>query len=77
MLSKIIVSSYALLLEISMWVILLVAFVAGWQAGGLGGALGALLVAFVFCVVVFGAFLTLVDIRQAVRSLEDKQTSKS
>jgi hypothetical protein len=75
MLSRIIVSSYAVLLEIAMWIILLVAFIGGWSASGFFVGLGALIGAFVFCVVVFGAFLTLVDIRQAVRAIQEKQKS--
>jgi hypothetical protein len=77
MLSKLIVSSYAALLELSLWLILIGSFMGGWSNGGLGGALAALLVAFILCTVFFGAFLTLVDIRQSVKAMEIRQGSST
>lgn len=73
MLSKIIVSFYAVLLEVSMWVIIVAAFIGGWAAAGFFAAIGALILAFVFCAVGFGAFLTLVDIRHSVKLIQEKQ----
>ena len=70
MLSRFIVSSYALLLEISLWVVLVAGFVGGWIAHGFLTAIAGLFVAFVFCVVVFGAFLVIVDIQKSVRAIE-------
>jgi hypothetical protein len=76
MLSKIIVSSYKILLEICIWLLLLGGFVWGWKMSGFFGAIIGLIGAFIFCVVLFGAFLTLLDIRQSVRAIEaHKQTS--
>ena len=71
MLSKIIVSSYKVLLEVSMWVILLAAFIGGWVASGFFVGLGALLGTFVICVAVYGTLFILVDIQQAVRAIAD------
>lgn len=75
MLSKIIVSFYGVLLEISMWIILVVAFIGGWKAIGFLAGVGALIGAFVFCVVTFGAFLMLIDIQKAVRAIEERKKS--
>lgn len=77
MLSKLIVSSYAMLLEISIWLILVGSLIGGWSAKGFGGAIGAFVATFIFCVVVFGAFLILSDIRQSVRAIEEKQRSQT
>lgn len=71
MLSRLIVASYKILLEISMWVILIGSFVGAWAAKGFGAAIVSLIVAFVFCVVVFGAFLLLVDIQTSVKAMEN------
>lgn len=73
MLSKIIVSFYGVLLEVSMWVIMVAALIGGWMADGFIAAIGALILAFVFCAVAFGAFLTLVDIRHSVKLIQEKQ----
>jgi FtsH-binding integral membrane protein len=75
MLSKLIVSSYGILLEIAMWVIIIGSFIGGWVRSGFGAALLALVVAFIFCIVFFGAFLIFVDIQKAVRSIEARQNS--
>ena len=40
MLSKIIVSFYGVLLEVSMWVIMVAALIGGWMADGFIAALG-------------------------------------
>ena len=70
MLSKIIVTSYALFLEIALWVTLVGSFIGGWAASGFFAGILALIAAFVVCVVVFGGFLTIIDIKKAVRSIE-------
>lgn len=71
MLSRLIVASYKLLLEISMWLILVGSFIAGWEVRGFGTAIAALIAAFVFCVVVFGAFFVLVDIQSSVKAIQN------
>ena len=73
MLSKIIVSSFQLLIEISIWLVLISAFIGGWQAKGFFGAVGGLIGSFIFCVVFFGAFLILADIQKSVRAIETRQ----
>ena len=76
MLSKLIVTSYALLLEVALWLILAGSFIAGWAAKGFFGAIGAFIVTFVFCVVFFGAFLVLMDIQKSVRAIESRRASQ-
>jgi len=73
MLSKIIVGSYATLIEISLWLMLIVAFISGWQVSGLMGAVGALLVAFIFGAMFVGGFLILEDIRKSVKAIENRK----
>jgi hypothetical protein len=72
MLSRIIVQSYQLLLEISMWVVLLGCFIAGWVFLGFLGAILGLIIGFIYCVMFFGAFLTLADIQKSVRAMETR-----
>lgn len=73
MLSKVIVQFYALFLEIAIWIILAVSFFAGLKFNGFFGGLFALFMTFIFSVVSFGAFLTLVDIRKSVKAIENNQ----
>lgn len=77
MLSKLIVSSFSVLLEISIWIILLVAFVASWTSSNFMGAMVAVLIAFLLCVVIFGALFTLIDIQKTLRAIEEKQKSSN
>jgi hypothetical protein len=73
MLSKVIVSSWAVLIEISLWLVLLAALIGGWQAGGIGGAIGGLVVAFIVGSMFLGAFLVLEDIRRSVKAIENRK----
>jgi len=73
MLSRIIVSSWAVLIEISLWLLLLAALIGGWQAGGIGGAIGGLVVAFIVGAMFLGAFLVLEDIRKSVKAIENRK----
>jgi hypothetical protein len=73
MLSKVIVSSWAVLIEISLWLVLLAALIGGWQAGGIGGAIGGLVVAFIVGSMFLGAFLVLDDIRRSVKAIENRK----
>jgi hypothetical protein len=71
MLTKLIVSSYQTLIEVSLWVFLLFSLVLGWNVGdGVLGAIVGLVIGFVLAVMLFGAFLTLGDIRQSARNIE-------
>ncbi len=70
MLSKIIVGAWSTLIEISLWLLLLISLIAGWQAGGFLGAVAGLIVAFIVGSMVLGAFLALDDIRKSVRAIE-------
>ncbi|MES9834217.1 MAG: hypothetical protein ABW139_18420 [Candidatus Thiodiazotropha sp. DIVDIV] len=74
MLSKIIVSSYEVLIEISLWLFLLISVISGWKMGdGFFGAIGGLIIGFVISVMFFGAFLILSDIRSSVLQIEKSQ----
>jgi len=75
MLSKMIVSSYEMLIEISLWLFLLIALIGGWMAKGFIGAIIGSLLGFVFAVMFFGAFLVLSDIRKSVRAIEERRTT--
>lgn len=72
MLSKLIVESYAKLIEISLWLLMLVAFFGGWEMNGLFGAVVSLVVAFILGTMFLGAFLVLEDIRKSVKAIEDR-----
>ncbi len=70
MLSKIIINSYKLLIEIVLWLSLVAFVVGGWNiptsyydTAGFIGAIGGLIVWLIIAVIVFGAFLVLLDIR--------------
>ena len=72
MLSKLIVNSYEMLIEIALWLFLVSSLVGGWSMGGFITGIGALIGAFIFCVLFGGAFLLLADIRKRVKSIEEK-----
>lgn len=75
-LSKIIVSSYAVLLEVVIWLTLIASFIGGWVAYGFLGAIGGLVVAFIVSIAVFGAFLILSDIQKSMRAMEAKNNAQ-
>ena len=77
MLSKIIVSSYQMLLEIAIWLTLIFGFIGGWAMHGFFAGVAGLIVAFIVCVAVFGAFLTLADIQKSVRAIQEKHGTGS
>lgn len=72
MLSKIIVGSWATLIEISLWLLLVISLVSGWQAGGFFGAIGGLIIGFIVGSMFLGAFIVLDDIRRTVKSIDSK-----
>lgn len=74
MLSKIIVSSYPMFLEIAIWLTLICGLIGGWIAGGFFAGIGGLIAAFIFSVVVYGGFLVIVDIQKSVRSIDAKKS---
>jgi hypothetical protein len=73
MLSKIVVNVYTVLLEVSLWLMLLVGAIGGWQAKGFLGMLVGVVLAAIFGAVFFGAFLVLDDIRNRVKAIENKK----
>jgi hypothetical protein len=94
MLTRLIVASYAWLLEIALWLTLAIASVVGYHStvplmNAIGaevtpefawkilGALVFLVITFLVLAVVSGPALILIDLRQAVRSMEAKQEGGS
>ena len=75
MLSKLVVKSWSVLIEISLWLLLFISLIGGWQTGGFLGAVVGLIVAFIIGSMFLGAFLVLDDIRKAVRAIESKGQS--
>ena len=83
MLSRLIASTYAGFLELSLWVSLLLSAIGGWiapvnlftgeRAGLVGVAIGVVVWLFV-AVVFFGVFLILEEIRRTVKKIEAAQT---
>jgi len=73
MLSKLIVNSWSILIEISLWLLLLISLIGGWQSGGFFGAIGGLIVAFIIGSMFLGAFLALDDIRKTVKEIASKK----
>jgi len=73
MLSKIVVSLYAGILEVGLWLILIAGVVIGWQMNDFLGAILGLVCAALFGAVFFGAFFVISDIRTAVRNIESKK----
>jgi hypothetical protein len=72
MLTRFIVGSYAMLIEVALWVSLISAFIAGWRFNGFVGAILALLLGGVLATMFFGAFLILEDIRKSIRIIEQR-----
>ena len=76
MLSRIIVSSYILFIEIALWLTLFVSIVGGWQIsreffdGSIFVVIFGIAVWYIMAVVFVGAFLVLEDIRQRVKNIE-------
>lgn len=73
--SKIIVKWLEWIIEIGIWLTLLFAFIAGWGYGSgffgsLFSAILATIFAGVFCALVFGAFIVLMDIRTTVHKID-------
>jgi len=75
MLSKLIVNAWSTLIEVSLWLLLLVALIAGWQANGFIGAIAGLVLAFIIGSMFLGAFLVLDDIRKTVKAIENKPSN--
>ncbi len=69
LLTRLIARSSHLLLEIAAWVILLLAFGAGWQRGGLAGALVAVVAAFLLLALVLGLLIQIFQIRSELEKI--------
>ena len=74
MLTKIIRELFEPLMEVILWISLLGALIGGWQANGLVGSLIALLVWLLASVLFVGLALIIVDIRNAVKRIEDSRS---
>jgi len=80
MLTKIIVSSYEKLVEVTLWLFLIGFVVGGAILGGIQdyavyGGIAGLILGFILAVLLFGAFLILGDIRNLVKKIETQQSS--
>jgi hypothetical protein len=75
MLSKIIVASYSVFLEVAIWLTLLAGLIGGWVSSGFFAGILGLIGAFIFSVVVYGGFLVIVDIQRTVRAIEAKKSA--
>ena len=73
MLTKIIRELFEPLVEVILWISLLVALIGGWQANGLVGSFLALLIWLLMSVLFIGLALIIVDIRNAVKRIEDSR----
>lgn len=76
--SKIIVKWLEWIIEIGIGLTLIAAFFAGWNYGSgfFGGLIAAILatvVAGIFCALVFGAFIVLMEIRKSVQNIESSR----
>lgn len=80
--SKIIVRWLEWIIEIGIGLTLIASFIAGWNYGsgffgGLIAAIVATVVAGIFCALIFGAFIVLMDIRTTVQRIESSQHADS
>lgn len=78
--SRIIVKWLEWIIEIGIWLTLLSAFVAGWSYGNgfiasLFSAVVATVFAGVFCALIFGAFIVLLDIRTTVQRIAARESN--
>ena len=73
MLSQLIVSFYAKLIEISLWLLLIMSVIGGWLSSGFMGAVIGLMIAFIVGAMFMGAFLVLEDIRKSVKAVEERK----
>ena len=70
MLRKLLIDSYTVLVELALWLMFIVALVAGYQVGGGIGAIIGLIIAFLFSVLIIAPFLLIADIREIVKRIE-------
>lgn len=76
-LSKILVDSHGLLVEIGLWLLFVVAAISGWSAGsfvgggGLFGSIVSLIGAFVIAVLFVAPAVILFDVRNRVKAIEE------
>lgn len=81
-LSKILVDSYVILVEVGLWLLFIVAAIGGWSAGsiagdgGLFGAIVSLIVAFVIAVLVVAPAIILFELRTRVKAIEEIAKSR-
>ena len=71
MLTRFVASSFETLIEVAMWLVLLIGAIQGYALGqgSLIGALVGVVFALIFDVVVFGALVVLLDIRNELKKL--------
>lgn len=69
MLSRFIASSFEVLIEVALWIMLLGGTIVGYAFGRGEGAVAGLAISFVLSVLLFGAVLMLTEIHKYVRLL--------
>ncbi len=74
MLTRMIRELFEPLIEMILWISLVVALVGGWKANRLLGSLFALLIWLLTSVLFIGLALIIVDIRNAVKRIEDSRS---
>ncbi len=77
MLSKLIVNSYKVLIEIALWCSLVLTLGMGIVTAGVIGLLIGGVAWLIFSALLFGAFLILIDIRDRVKSIETQQYNQT
>ena len=80
--SKYIVKWLEWIIEIGIGLTLIAAFLSGWNYGdgffgGLILAIVSTLFAGIFCALVFGAFIVLLEIRTTTKNIDEKLSSRS
>ena len=69
-LKKLLINSYGILIEVSLWLLFVIALVGGYMMNEVTGAIICLILAFLFSVLIVAPFLLIEDIRNSVRRIE-------
>lgn len=77
MLSDFIAKSYKSVIEIALWLSLLAALFGGGNVGGFWGLITAFVVWVVVASVIFGFFVTVIDIKNSLSKIEEHITHNS
>ena len=75
MLSRFLIVSYDVLVEVALWLFFIAFAIAGLQAGGAMGLLGGLLAAFLISVFLVAPFMMISDLRKTVARIEKQKSA--